>query len=128
MTCEPIKQKKDRVCIGDLSTKIEVETRDITAPTGGVDFDESFGTFKTLWAMVQTAGTGETIFDESNIEQSITHHFYVRYVPNFNFQKWIKYKDQYYNILDVENLNEEDRFLKIRATVRGNTALDVNKV
>lgn len=128
MNCEPIKPKRYRVCIGDLSKKIEIETRDIQTPTTGVDFDEQFNSFKTMYAMVETASKGEVIFDESNIEQTVTHNFYVRYMPNLTFQNWIKYNGVYFNIQEVENLNEENRFLRIKASIRGTATLDVNKV
>lgn len=124
--CSPIKTKPFRVCIGDLKDRIVINSRSITSPLGsGVDFGESFIDPVTTYAMIETA-IGETIFDATNTEKIVTHHFYIRFLRNLTAEGWILFKEKYYDILNVENMNEEDRFMLIRACVRGTELKPVN--
>lgn len=124
--CAPIKTKPFRVCIGDLKHRIEINTRSIISPTGnGVDYSETFTSPKIVWAMIETS-EGTTIFDDTNTEQNITHKFYIRYIPNLTFEAWVKFENQYYDIVRVENLNHEKRFCLILACIRGSINKPVN--
>lgn len=126
--CQKIVRKSKRVCIGSLNKKIDIELRQITPPIGGnVDFGESFTLVKTVWAMVETIGHRE-FFDNTNTMRVKTHHFYIRYIPNVEItaENWVKYNSEYYDILGVQDLNEEHRFYLLEATVRGTTAKPVN--
>lgn len=125
--CSRKQLEKKAVCIGDMREKIQVQIRSITAPTtDGVDYGESFISLKTVWALVETT-RGETIFDGTNVERDVTHRFYIRYLPDVTFEDWIIYKGNYYDIIDVENLQELNDFLLIRVNVRGTTSKEVNQ-
>lgn len=124
--CAPIKTKASRICIGDLKDRIQIYSRSITSPlNSGVDFGESFAEPKVMYAMTETTN-GETIFDATNTETVVTHNFYIRYLPNLTAEGWILFKQKYYDILNVENLNEEDRFMLIKANLRGTELKPVN--
>ena len=125
MGCTPIPSDSKRVCIGDLSKKIQIQVRSIQPPLNGVDYGEVFSQTKNVWAMCKTV-SGEAIFDDSNIEQTVTHEFYIRYIPNVTFENWILYNNKYYDIVGVENLNESDEYLLLRSRIRGNSNLGVN--
>jgi SPP1 family predicted phage head-tail adaptor len=124
--CTPIKTKPFRVCTGDLKWPIVVNTRSITPPTNdSVDYEEVFTSPMTVYAMIETV-YGETVFDGTNTEKVITHKFYIRYVSDLTFEEWVLFRDKYYDIINVENLNEENRFMLINANIRGTSSLDVN--
>lgn len=124
--CRPIKTKPFRVCSGDLKHRITLNTRAITTPTAdSVDFGEQFTLEQNVYAMIETAN-GETVFDQTNIEKVITHKFYIRYISNLTFEDWIVFKGKYYDILTVENLNEENRFMLLNACLRGAVLKPVN--
>lgn len=124
--CVKIQKKIKGVCVGDLSTKITLCTRTISAPAlSSVDYGETFTEVKTLYALVDTT-RGLQTFDGVNITNPYSHLFYIRYDASVTFEYWIKYNSEYFRIIDVENLNEENRFLLMRCTKRGSTAINAN--
>jgi SPP1 family predicted phage head-tail adaptor len=128
-TCKKIKRLSEKVCIGSLNQQIDLQVRTLAAPTGdSVDFDLGFTVLKNVWSMVETVA-GKVFFDDSNTDRSITHNFYIRYINGVEItaENWISYKGKYFDIVNVENLDEADRFLLLRATERGSTTKPVNK-
>lgn len=124
--CEKIRRQSKRICIGALNKRITINSRAIGAPVGTeVDFTETFTKRFDTWAMIETID-GKTIFDDTNIERVITHDFFIRYVPNITFQDWILYNGKYYDIVRVENFQEDNRFYRIRSAIRGDKDLPVN--
>lgn len=127
-TCKKIRRVDKRVCIGSLNKQIEIQLRELKEPIGAsVDFDEEFTVVKTVWSMVETVGN-KLFFDGTNTDQITTHNFYIRYIPSVSItsENWIKYNDELYDIVGTENLNEENRFYKLRANVRGTITKPVN--
>jgi len=124
--CEQIRRKNRAVCIGDMRDKIVIQVRTITSPSSdGVDFTEVFNTDKTVWAMVETKN-GVEIFDGTNLLGVATHYFYIRYIENLTAESWIKFKSKYFDILDIQNLEERDEFMLIRCNERGVTSKETN--
>lgn len=127
--CKKIRRTSERVCIGAMNHLITINARDITPPEGGsVDFGEDFTGVRNVWAMVETVNN-TTFFDETNTEQIVSHNFYIRYLNGVSItsENWIKWRDINYDIIGVENLNEENRFLLLRANVRGTINDPVNE-
>lgn len=121
-----VQSEKIQVCTGDLNRKITINVRNITSPSGvGVDFNENFTVLKTVWAMVKTL-SGQAVFDGTNTTKAVTHNFYIRYIPGVTFENWVLYNNQYYDILDVQNLNEQNQYILLQANLRGTSALPVN--
>lgn len=125
--CSRIKVSKRDVCIGDLNKQISIYERGQTSPTfGNVDYSEGFSLKLTTFAGVETK-RGYSVFDQIGINQNqgqnqYTHIFYIRYVPECQItsQDWIEYNCDLFKIVnDVENLDENDEFLKIRAVKKG---------
>jgi SPP1 family predicted phage head-tail adaptor len=128
-TCKKIKRLSERVCIGSLNKRISLQVRNLTPPVGDeVDFDEEFTVLEDIWAMVETVA-GKVFFDDSNTDKSITHNFYIRYISGISVtaENWIRYDDRYFDIVNVENLDEGNRFLLMRTTERGSVNKEVNK-
>lgn len=124
--CTAKERKTTRVCIGSLNQRIELEIRTLTPNSDNdVDYDEIFTQLKTVWSMVETV-TGKTMFDKSNIERVVTHNFYIRFIADVTFENWIKYKSQYFDILNVENFSERDSFYKLTTAIRGDDTKPVN--
>ena len=116
--CKKLRRKKRQVCLGDLDNQIVLQDRTITAPTSGVDASETFTTNDTVDAMVETS-RGETIFDGTNTEVDVTHKFTIRFISGITAETWISFNSDRFDILDVENLEERDEWLVLRATNRG---------
>lgn len=126
MACNFIKKKPSAVCTGDLDKKIILQDRSISAPAGDdVDYGETFTEASTVWARVDTV-SGETVFDGTNTERDVSHRFYVRYVSGVTSETWIEWNSIKFDILNVENINEESNFLLFRAAKRGNKSSSIN--
>jgi len=120
--CQRVQRKNRAVCIGDMRDKIILQSRSITAPSAnGSDMTESFVTTKTVWSLVETR-QGIEIFDGTNLIGVATHYFYIRYVSGLTAETWIQFKSKYYDILDVQNLEERNEFMLLRCSERGTTS------
>lgn len=131
--CVKIGRTSKRVCIGALNRKIILYDREITAPLGeSVDFGELFSNGREEWALVNTV-TGKTTFDSTNTERIVSHEIYIRYFSDITSEKWVLLPaviaaepDVLLRIVNVENLNEENRFYLLRCTLRGDETKQVN--
>jgi len=125
--CKVTQRTHKRVCIGSLNRKIEIHVRSIKAPAkGSVDFSDKYTLKKKVWAMIETV-SGETMFNASNIETVVTHQFYIRYIPDVDIVDVIVYGGLRYTLVNVENLNNENYFLLIKASDRGDSDLPANE-
>lgn len=119
---------KKKFCVGSLDKKIEIKVRSLNAPdTGSFDYDLDFSDVKTVWANVTTVN-GVTVFDSANVERKVSHVFIIRYYSGLTFTDWIKYSNKYYDVITVENIDEENSYLKIMANLRGDYTIPANKV
>lgn len=131
--CKKIVRTDKRVCVGSLNRKIELLTRSLAAPKLGVTgFEEEFTLFKSVWSMIQTS-RGSVIFDDSNIERELTHKIYIRYIEDLTAEIWVRLpsitegKDNLLDVLRIENLEEENRFLLLSCTIRGDDTKKANE-
>lgn len=126
-SCRKIKKKADLICTGDLDKRITIFVRDITVPVGGsVDYGESFSVPTTVWAMIETLSKGVQIFDGANVVDTASHNIYIRYRPAVTFENYLDYEGRRFRILNTENLNERNRYIKLQCTERGDNVLPVN--
>ena len=124
--CKRIKRKSRKICIGDMREQVEINISTITAPVdGSVDFDEVFQKIETVFALIETK-TGVEIFNGTNLIGVATHFIYIRFIPNFDFTNWIRFKNQLFDILDVQNLEERDEFYLLRCSLRGDDKKKIN--
>jgi len=126
-TCEKVKIRNRKVCAGDMDKLIMLQTRNIAGDSNSVDFLLNFTNQGEVWAAVQTAASGESIFDEVGTETIITHRFYINFIPDFTEEIWIEFKGKRYDIVNVENLDERDEFLKLSCVVRGSVSREATK-
>ena len=123
--CKRIDKPHRKICAGSLRKLIKVQTRDITSPADCVDFDETFADLESVFAMVETR-TGETIFDDTNTEQVVTHRIYIRFLPTVTAETWLEIDGDKYDILNVENLDHRNEYLLLRCNKRGTNTKKVN--
>lgn len=124
--CQRVRVNKRKICIGDLTKAITLEARAIQAPgQNSVDYTEQFNPIINTKAAVKTV-RGETIFDGSNTERVVTHKFWIRFRSNITFETWIEMDNIKFDVLDVENLDERNEWLAIRASKRGIDTLAAN--
>ncbi len=126
--CIQIKRKKERVCIAGMNHRIDVFVRSIQPITKDeVDFGEAFTNKITVWALLDTK-RGIQFFDKVNIEQTTTHRFIFRFIPDVTFERFITFKGIRYRVMNCENLQEEDTFHQWDCIARGDDTLPATEV
>lgn len=122
--CTRIRIDHRKLCIGDLRERITLETRIITEP-GTVDFGEGFSDVAVIPAAVKTL-IGVEIFDESNEVVTASHDFFIRFRTDVTAEKWVKWRNDRYDILLVEEFEGRQEWLRLRCTLRGTDTRQVN--
>jgi head-tail adaptor len=126
MTCKTIKPKTIKVCIGSMRHKIKINIRTLTPPSAdSVDFGEVLSSEKEVWSAIETS-RGVEVFDGTNLIGVATHLFYIRALTGQTAEDWVEFKGDYYDILDVQNFQEDDRFQVLRCNLKGSTSNPVN--
>lgn len=125
MGCKRVALDKRRVCIGDLNKRIILHDRNITGVTSGVDFDETLSNPKKVWAGLKTVH-GEDIFDGANVIGVATHKFYIRFIASLTSETFVEFNGKYFKILDTQNLEENNEFIELRCSVRGDKTKAAN--
>ena len=127
--CNNIPRKNTRYCVGDMRKTIKVQVRSITVPIdSSVDHGELLTDFLTVRAIVETV-SGVEIFDATNVMVGVvTHQFVIDFRVGVTFENMVIFKGRNFRILDVTNIDEEDRFLILRTTERGDETRPVNTV
>ena len=116
MACRKISRKADRICIGDLKKPIKIINRKIE--TSEVSHTMDFSDYVSCRARIDTKQGGQ-FFNQVNTDDAPTHIFYIRYGYTVEMNYTIELNGNYYLVRTVENLNEENRFLKISCTKNG---------
>lgn len=106
--------------IGDLNSKIKLLDRDIKSPFEMGKSTEGYTSQLVgfVWAKVETL---DGLIDINGVENPrvFTHEFTIRYRPNISQLKWIEYKNQRYDILRADNLDERDEFILLSCARTG---------
>lgn len=123
--CKRIRIAHRKYCAGDLRERITLQDRDIVEPFD-INFTEEFTNPVVVPAAVQTV-QGVSFFDDTNTEQFTTHDFIIRFRANVTTQTWILWQNVRYNIVLAEQIDGRNEWLKLRSTVRGIGALEVNR-
>ena len=124
--CIKIFSKKRKVCIGNLDRIVKVNSRVIQAPVSDVDYTEEFIQLIEMHANIETV-SGVTFFDSTNVERDITHFIYIRFFTGITPENWLIFNDEYYDIIDQQNLEERDEFLLLKCNKRGPVTKPVNQ-
>lgn len=117
-------------CVGALDRKISILDRNLqsaafNSPTA-IDFDENFSNSRDFRAAVRTVA-GKTLFDGVDTLRNVSHEFTIRYVSGITSSAWIHYNGDRYDILNVQNIDERFKFLKLMAVFRGPITTEASK-
>jgi len=121
MACRSIKPNTNKVCIQDLNKRIEIQTSYIAANNspGGLS-TANFVTVLTVWAMIKTSANVQFI-DGVNIENGLNTDFFIRYSSAINFEKqlWIEFDGNRFKITNIENIDKQNKFIRLRSIEKG---------
>lgn len=128
--CQDISPKTRKLCIGALKNKVGLYTRDLASPAfGSQDNQQEYALVANIYAAVKTVN-GIDIFDDINagnadgVPGTATIFFFVRHRTDVTAENFIQYRGINYDILRVEQIDLEQRFLKIFAAPRGEAAFE----
>lgn len=130
-SCCPIKQPIRAVSIGDMRHRLFIFNRDLKPPPGNaVDYALDFTLSVKLWGYIETV-TGISSFDNTNIERTVSHRIWVRFLQSLTEEKWIVYNNGleivYYDIVKVESIDERRVFMRLLCNERGTITLPTNE-
>ena len=123
MACAPKQFKKARICIGDLSKRVTLQSRTLggLAP-GTAEPVETFATVKNTWAAIETV-EGTKRFAGVAIDDRATHIFWIRYSEALTIPEdgnhFMLYSGRRFRVLRVTIDMENDEYFVIQCTERG---------
>ena len=125
MTCAPKQFKKARICIGDLSKKVTLQTRTLGAiAPGSAEPVETFATIKNTWAAIETV-EGTKRFAGVAIDDRTTHIFWIRYSAALTIPEdgnhFMLYGSRRFRVLRVTIDMENDKYFVVQCTERGDS-------
>ena len=129
MKCQSIKKNTKKICTSDFDKRIKILTTAIIANNAPDSLATvGFTTIVTVWAMVKTNAVKEFI-DGVNIEQGVNTDFYVRYNSSIPLDKqlWIEYQNIYYKIVNTDNIDIDDKIIRLRSIEKGDKTIYANQ-
>lgn len=111
---------KRKIRIGDLDKPISIRHRDLEEPAfGEADLGLDFSDHIDVMARIKTV-SGKTYFDGVNQELPITHNIDIRFEEGVTSLMWIELQSgSVLDILSVEDLDEDEQFLRLVCTDQG---------
>lgn len=126
MGCDAIKIKSRKICIGDLTSRVKLQTRSLTAGnSGSIESIETFTDIVEVWAAIETT-RGSQLWDGVEVSNPFTHKIYIRYRNDIEFTEWLEYSNEKYDIVDVENLEHKNEWLLLMCTRKGDKTKEAN--
>ncbi len=129
MKCQSIKKNINKVCIGDFDKRIKIQTSSITANNAPNSLSSvQFTTIATVWSMIKT-NTAREFIDGVNIEDGLNTDFYIRYNSSIplNQQLWVEYNNNLYKITNTDNIDKDDKIIRLRSVEKGDKTINANK-
>jgi SPP1 family predicted phage head-tail adaptor len=125
MECSYVKFKHRKLCAGDLNRRIKIQSRSDKPSNTTFDYGQTFTDTRNTWSALLSV-KGRDVFAGTNMDELVSHIFYVRYFDGLTSQHWINYRSERYDILTVEDLDLNQEWYAIFTNVRGTDTKAVN--
>ena len=128
MKCRSLKPNLNKVCIADLNSKIKIQTTSEvysnnpdTVPTA------QFVDIVEMWALINT-GESFQYKDGVQIDNRINTDFYIMYTTQIDFTQtlWVEYDNNKYKVINVNNIDEQGNFVRLRTVKTGDKNIIAN--
>ena len=129
MKCRSINKNINKVCIGDFNHRIKIQTTSIIANNAPDTLSTvGFTTVAEVWAMIKT-NTAREFIDGVNVENGLNTDFYIRHNSSISFsqQLWIEYESNLFKITNIDNIDKDNKIIRLRAIEKGDKAINANK-
>lgn len=98
---------------GELRHRITLQKFTSTVNENGFE-EEMWIDFKTVWASVSNLH-GREYFEAAAVQKENTVKFIIRYTKDLDTSMKIAFKGKSYNIIQIDNIKYENRFIEIKA-------------
>ena len=112
-----------RIEIGKLNKKIIIGNLDSFTNENGFP-EQIFREKCTLWADVKNL-YGRQFYEASAVQLEDTVTFLVRYNKSINYKCLIEFRDNFYEIIHIDNIQFENRFLEIKTKILDKDRLNI---
>lgn len=118
--CKNISKSRSKLCVGSLKTSVVIFDRNQKAPVDGESHSEEYSNPRPVKAQVETKGKGVDVFSEvSGDFVTVSHVITMRFMSNLTSENWVQFGGINYDILKVENIDEENRYLRLYCALAG---------
>jgi len=122
---------KTGLCPNDLNKQVKIlERKTLPLSPGETSPTISFPELGSFMAGIETRKGVERALD-ININSDSTHFFYFMYSSRLDKREpkntFILFRNEHYKVLDVENVNEENRYLIYYTSLRGKSTQEESK-
>ena len=101
------------VMIGDLKHRIIFEKLITAVNENGFETEE-WKEYKVVWAKVSNL-SGREYFQAATINKEKTVKFLVRFIEDITEYMRIRFREQQYDIVAIDNIKYENRYIEIKA-------------
>tara|TARA_Y100001972_G_C7582027_1_gene291914 strand:+ start:100 stop:426 length:327 start_codon:yes stop_codon:yes gene_type:complete len=100
--------------IGKMRHRLELQKATNTTDAGG-GMTQSYNTINIIYGAI-TPKSGNEKYRQGMVQESTTHEIMIRFVKNISTKYRIKFENRVFNIKNIQNVEERDRFLKLKCT------------
>lgn len=129
MKCATIKKVKNKICASDFDKRIKIQISQKTSNNAPNSINTTtYTTILTTWAMIKTKPLNDFI-NGVNISSGVNINFHIRYTNSIDFrqQLFVEYNNNLYTIQSFENKDEQNQFIVLTASQRGDKNINANK-
>lgn len=110
--------------VSQLKKRVTIQTLSVLSDGQG-GWSESWVDGDTVWASIEPL-KGYERFQAMQMQTPVTHKLGMRYRSDVNTGIRLKYGDRIFSVEEVLNVNEDSRFLEIKAVERVVTAAEAD--
>ena len=130
MKCQAIRKNIKKICTADFDKKIVIQKYgSVGNSSPNADITFNYITLATVFAMVKTNATGDFV-NNVNVGTSITIDFYTRFnsLIDINQQLFVLFDNKRYKIELVDDIDKDNKIIRLRAKELGLSTLQANTV
>ncbi len=102
----------NKICVKDLNNKISIERETLVDDNAGGDVS-SWAELSEVWAKCEFK-SGDEKNDNGNLKTFVERDFTIRFYADLRTADRIIYKDNYYNIRSIDNIDEKNKYMIIK--------------
>lgn len=130
MKCQSIRKNIKKICTADFDKKIVIQKYgSVGNSSPDADITFNYITLTTVFAMIKTNATGDFV-NNVNVGTSITIDFYTRFnsLIDINQQLFILFDNKRYKIELVDDIDKDNKIIRLRAKELGLSTLQANTI